>query len=94
MNPLVKPWIAACVAAAAAALLAGCGGGDEEAPTPAAQPGPLEALPAAAGTSAAALVGYLGELRGVNEQAEGVEPVALDAFTAPEPDDTEPEPLA
>lgn len=90
MKHLHKTWMAM---GAAAVLLAGCGGGGsgDEAPAPAL--GPLEAVPAEANASSAGLVSYLGALGMSNEQAEGVEPVALDGFAPQQPDDTEPEPV-
>ena len=90
MKRRCRTWVAA---GAAAALLAACGGGGGPDDAPAAAPGPLEAVPAGANESAAGLVGYLGTLGSANEQAEGVEPLALDGFEPRRPEDTEPEPV-
>jgi hypothetical protein len=86
MKRICRGWIGAC---AAAALFAGCGGGGDD--MPAAMPGALDAVPAAANESPTGLVGYLNALSAVNDQAEGAEPLGLDGFTPPRPEDTEPE---
>lgn len=74
------------VAAAAVVVLAACGGGSDPPP-----PGPTEAIPDAASQSSAGLVSYLEALSAA--PADDREPLALDRFAPPAPEDTEPEPL-
>ncbi len=74
------------IAAAAAVVLAACGGGSDPPP-----PGPAEAIPETASQSSQGLVAYLEALSTV--PADDREPLALDRFTPPAPEDTEPEPL-
>ena len=72
-----------------ALLLAACGGGSVEAPVVAADP--LAELPASASQSTAAMATYIGTLATL--PADGREPVAVEAFNPPKPEDTEPEPV-
>ena len=74
---------------ALALLLAACGGGSVEAPVVAADP--LAELPANASQSTAAMATYIGTLATL--PADGREPVAVEAFNPPKPEDTEPEPV-
>ena len=75
--------------AALALLLAACGGGYAEPPVVAADP--LAELPANASRSTAAMATYLGTLATL--PADGREPVAVESFNPPRPEDSEPEPL-
>lgn len=71
----------------AALLLAACGGGQSEPPVAVADP--LAELPAAVNQSASAMAGYMSTLATL--AADDREPLALDGFNPPQPDDTEPE---
>jgi hypothetical protein len=72
-------------------LLAACGGGGSDEP-PVLQADPLSELPASASQSSAGLAGYVTTLASL--PAESREPVAVDGFNPPRPDDVEPQPLA
>jgi hypothetical protein len=74
-----------------ALLLAACGGGGGggQSEPPAAVADPLAELPAAVNQSAAAMAGYMSTLATV--AADDREPLGLDGFNPPQPDDTEPE---
>jgi hypothetical protein len=72
-----------------ALLLAACGGGGGQNEPPAAVADPLAELPAAVNQSAAAMAGYMSTLATV--AADDREPLGLDGFNPPQPDDTEPE---
>lgn len=73
---------------AAAALLAGCGGGSYSLPPLARDP--LE-VPAAANTSAAALMNFLAGLP--TESVNDREPVSVDSFSPPQSETDEPVPV-
>jgi hypothetical protein len=78
------------VPASLALLLAACGGGgSSEAPVVVADP--LAELPASASQSAAGMASYMSTLATV--AADEREPLAVDSFNPPQPDDTEPEPI-
>jgi hypothetical protein len=81
-------WVLAL--AAATVLLGACGGGRDDDPAP--PPDPLAAVPESASQSSAGLVAYLWML--ANNKSETREPVALDGFSPPQPDNTEPEPVS
>jgi hypothetical protein len=66
--------------------LAGCGGGGGAA---VAAPDPLAEVPASASQSSASLAGYMDSLAAMPSDTR--EPVALDNFSPPRPDNTEPE---
>lgn len=83
------PWLLAL--AAATVLLGACGGGGGRDDDPAPPPDPLAAVPANASQSSAGLVAYLWLLAG--HKSETREPVTLDAFNPPRPENTEPEPV-
>ena len=74
--------------AALALLLAACGGGNEAPPVAV---DPLAEVPASASQSSAGLAGYMNALAA--KPSETREPVAVDNFDPPKPDDTEPEPV-
>ena len=74
---------------AVAALLAACGGGG--APAGPAEAGPLDAVPTSAGQSATGMAGYLKALSVL--APEDREPLAVDGFAPPAPDDAEPVPV-
>ncbi len=74
------------LSATAALALGACGGGNDEVADP------LGAVPQSASESPSGLTRYLGELPALD--AESREPVSLDAFNPPTPEDTEPEPVA
>ena len=67
--------------------LAACGGGRDE-PVAA---DPLDAVPASASESPAGMTGYLRALTAA--QNETREPVAIDGFNPPKPEDAEPDPM-
>ena len=69
------------------AMLAACGGGGSDQPVVAADP--LSELPASASQSTAAMASYMTTLATL--QADSREPLAIEAFNPPKPDDTEPE---
>ncbi len=77
------------ISAALAALLAACGGGGYVEPPVAADP--LAELPASASQSAAAMAGYMSTLATL--PADNREPLTVDSFNPPKPEDTEPEPV-
>jgi len=79
-------------AMAAAALLAGCGGGGGGGEPPAPQPGPLDAVPPDASTSVSGMVAYLAAL--VALAPESAEPLDVESFSPPTPEDAEPQPLS
>ena len=74
--------------AALALLLAACGGGGGET---AVAVDPLAEVPASASQSSAGMAGYMRALAAM--PSDGREPVALDTFNPPKPEDTEPEPV-
>lgn len=76
--------------AALALLLAACGGGGYAAP-PVVAADPLAELPASASRSAAAMAAYIGTLATL--AADGRDPVAVESFNPPRPEDAEPEPF-
>lgn len=78
------------VPALLATLVAACGGGRVEL-QPAAAADPLSELPASASRSTAAMASYMAALAA--SPADNREPLAVDAFNPPRPDDTEPEPV-
>ena len=69
-----------------ALALGACGGGNDEVADP------LAAVPPSASESPAGLSRYLATLPGLD--AESREPVSLDGFNPPKPDDTEPDPVS
>ena len=71
--------------ATVALALGACGGGNDEVADP------LAAVPPSASESPAGLSRYLSTLPAAD--AESREPLALDSFNPPKPDDTEPEPV-
>ena len=75
--------------AALALLLAACGGGYVEPPVAAANR--LAEVPASASQSIAAMASYMGTLAAL--PADTREPLAVDSFDPPKPDDREPEPV-
>lgn len=77
--------------AVVALLLAACGGGGSDpAPTPPpVAADPTAEVPASASQSSAGLVTYLDALAAA--EADGKEPLSIDGFTPPTPDDTEPD---
>jgi hypothetical protein len=81
-------WILAL--AAATVLLGACGGGGKD-DDPVPPPDPLAAVPESASQASAGLVAYLLALA-INK-SETREPVTLDGFDPPRPDNTEPEPV-
>lgn len=81
-------WVLAL--AAATVLLGACGGGGRD-DDPVAPADPLAAVPESASQSSAGLVAYLWML--VNNKSETREPVTLDGFNPPRPENTEPEPV-
>jgi hypothetical protein len=74
--------------AALVLLLSACGGGSD--PTPDVVVDPLAEVPASASQSTAAMASYMHTL--AISQAETRDPLAVEAFSPPKPDDTEPEP--
>jgi hypothetical protein len=70
-------------------LLAACGGGSNEGPT--AQADPLSVVPASASQSSTGLAAYVSTLATL--PADTREPVAVDTFNPPRPEDTEPDPV-
>ncbi len=77
------------VTVALTAMLAACGGGGIDPPVVAADP--LSELPASASQSTAAMASYMATLSTL--PADNREPLAVEAFNPPKPDDTEPEPV-
>lgn len=75
------------LSAALALPLAACGGG-EPVPVPV---DPLAEVPASASQSTAGMASYVGTLAAA--PAETREPLAVQAFSPPKPDDSEPEPI-
>lgn len=73
------------LSAALALSLAACGGGE---PVPV---DPLAEVPASASQSTAGMASYVGTLAAA--PAETREPLAVQAFSPPKPDDSEPEPI-
>ena len=71
-------------------LLAACGGGGSD-ERPVVQADPLAELPASASLSSAGLTGYVATLATL--PADTRDPVALDSFNPPRPDDAEPQPV-
>lgn len=82
----IKRSVAAVAIGAATGLLAGCGGGDA--------PDPTRAVPASASESSDGFVAYLLSLFEAADDAETLEPVPLEGFEPPTPEDTEPEPIS
>lgn len=76
------------VAMALALSLAACGGGGGSDPVPV---DPLAEVPASASQSTAGMVSYMATLAAA--PAETREPLAVQAFSPPKPDDSEPEPV-
>jgi hypothetical protein len=76
------------VSAALALLLAACGGGGGGA---AIVSDPLAEVPDSASQSSAGMVAYIDVLASMPSETH--EPVAVDNFNPPRPDDTEPEPV-
>jgi len=72
---------------ALAVSLAACGGGSDPAPAD-----PLAEVPATASQSTAGMASYMGVLATL--PAEAREPLAVQAFSPPKPDDSEPEPVS
>jgi len=72
-----------------ALLLAACGGGGGQSEPPVAVADPLAELPTAVNQSAAAMASFMSTLATV--AADDREPLGLDGFNPPRPDDTEPE---
>lgn len=72
-----------------AVLLAACGGGGSDVVPVVADP--LAEVPASASESAAGMAGYVSTLTSL--PAESREPVGVDNFSPPRPEDTEPEPV-
>ncbi len=72
---------------ALALSLAACGGGSDPAPVD-----PLAEVPASASQSTAGMASYMGTLAAT--PAETREPLAVQAFSPPKPDDSEPEPVS
>ena len=77
------------VTVALSALLAACGGGGNDQPVVSADP--LSELPASASQSTAAMASYMATLATL--PADSREPLAVEAFNPPKPEDTEPEPV-
>jgi hypothetical protein len=75
-------------AAALTLLLAACGGGGGGA---VAAPDPLAEVPASASQSSAGMAAYIDVLASMPSETR--EPVAVDNFAPPRPDDAEPEPV-
>lgn len=74
----------------AAVLIAGCGGGgDGYGGEP---PRAVDEVPDSASASVRAMVDYLRTL--VAQKTEDKEPLSIDRFAPPRPEDTEPEPLS
>ena len=72
---------------AMALSLAACGGGSDPVPVD-----PLAEVPASASQSTAGMASYMGSLAAAS--AEDREPLAVQAFSPPKPDDSEPEPVS
>ncbi|MES2957301.1 MAG: hypothetical protein V4792_03885 [Pseudomonadota bacterium] len=68
-----------------ALALGACGGSSE----PVAVADPLAEVPASASKSSAGMAGYMGALAAMPSDSR--EPVAVDTFNPPKPEDTEPE---
>lgn len=79
MNKLIS-------SAAVALLLAACGGGGDDGPAPVAADPTVE-VPSSANQSSAGMVGYLNALSAA--AADTKEPLNIDGFTPPTPDDSE-----
>jgi len=77
------------IPAALALLLAACGGGGGSGEPPLAVADPLAELPAGVNQSVAAMAGYMSTLATL--MADDREPLAVESFSPPKPDDTEPE---
>ena len=75
---------------ALALLLTACGGGGSSDETAVAVD-PLAEVPASASHSSAGMAGYMRALAAM--PSDGREPVAVDGFNPPKPEDTEPEPV-
>ncbi len=76
------------IVTATAAVLAGCGGGGGGDPAPAPAPGPTAAVPDSASQSPQGMSDYLVALAAA--VADELEPVNVDRFAPPTPDDAEP----
>jgi hypothetical protein len=76
--------------AAATVMLAACGGGRDDDRPPQARD-PLTGPPTEAGASGANFVAYLRTLVAI--RSETAEPFAVDSFTPPRADNSEPEPV-
>lgn len=84
--------LAALVAVSGALVGCGGGGGSDGSQEPGAPaPGPLEAVPPSASASSGGLVAYLLAL--VAQAPDDREPVSLQGFEPPLPDDQEPQSL-
>ena len=68
--------------------LAACGGGGDTAPVAA---DPLAEVPASASQSSVGMTDYMSVLAAM--QSDTRDPVVLDSFSPPKPDDTDPQPV-
>jgi hypothetical protein len=78
------------IVTAAAAVLAACGGGGGD-PAPAPAPAPTAAVPDSASQSPQGMSDYLVALAAA--AADQLEPVTVDGFAPPTPDNVEPVPV-